>query len=581
MMRSRIKAARSDANLSSYAEAYRTFSWSDMESEFTWRDSNRVNIVYEAIDRRADLPDQAQRKALIFEKGGEIRSFSFLDLKRISCQWANLLVEFGFEKGDRLFLYTEPCPEFYFAMLACARIGVIFTPLYPTLGFDELEDRLLNSTPKGVLTQPDLAENLPPETMVGVQRVLLTQGPAPGICRIESVIEDRVREMPDEFDIVWVEQDAPLYLLYTSGSTGPPKGVVHAHRDMIGLKMTARNVLDLTEDTVLWTDGHPAWVTGTVYGTFGPWLCGATSVILGDPFSPSTWYRTLERHKVAVWYTTPNTIRRLREEGEDLPRRYDFSALRHISTVGETLGLELFHWVRSNIGLPPHDTWWMTETGMICLANFASLDLKPGSMGKPLPGIEAAIISEDGEPLPPLTLGQLALKPGWPAMMKEIWQDKVRYDAYFRLPGWFLTGDMALEDEEGYFFHQGRMDDLLKVEEVFVGPYEIEQVLCRHPAVHEAAVISLESAKGKPSLKAFVTIAESFKPSARLNHEIRQFVRASLSSAVSLSQLAFLEELPKTRSGKLLRRVLRARELGLPGGDLFKLQDDAVSEPGT
>jgi acetyl-CoA synthetase len=579
MMRSRIKAARPDANLGSYAEAYRNFSWSDMESEFTRHDSGRINIVHEAIDRRAEQPEHADRKALIFEKGGQVESFSFLDMKRTSCQWANLLKEFGFEKGDRLFMFMEPCPELYFAMLACARIGVVFCPLYPTLGFDELEDRLLNSTPKGVLTQPDLAENLPPETMVGVQSVLLTQGPAPGICRGESVVGERVLEMPDEFETVWVERDAPLYLLYTSGSTGPPKGVVHAHRDMIGLKMTARNVLDLTEDTVLWTDGNPAWVTGTVYGAFGPWLCGATSVILGDPFSPSTWYRTLERHEVAVWYTTPNTIRKLIDEGEDLPKRYDFSALRHIAAAGEALGAELFHWVRSNIGIPPHDTWWMTETGMICLANFPSMDLKPGSMGKPLPGVTAAVIDEEGEPLPPLSLGQLALKPGWPAMMKEIWQDKVRYDAYFRLPGWFLTGDMALKDEEGYFFHQGRMDDLLKAGEAFVGPYEIEQVLCRHPAVHEAAVISLESAVGRPSLKAFVTIAESYKASARLNHEIRGFVKASLSSAVSLSSLAFIDELPKTRSGKLLRRVLRARELGLPGGDLLKLADDSYSEP--
>ncbi|MBM3303437.1 MAG: AMP-binding protein, partial [Deltaproteobacteria bacterium] len=333
----------------------------------------------------------------------------------------------------------------------------------------------------------------------------------PGMFTGESVIKELPAQMPGEFDTVWVEKGAPLYLLYTSGSTGPPKGVVHAHQDMVGLKLTARYVLDLNEGTVVWTDGHPAWVTGTVYGTFGPWLCGATAIIMADPFSASTWYRTLEKHKVEVWYTTPSTIRKLMDEGEDLPMRYDFSILRHVCTAGETLGPELFHWVKRSVGLPAHDNWWMTETGMICLANFPSMDIKLGSMGKPVPGVEAAIVSEEGERLPMLTLGQLALKPGWPAMMQEIWRDEPRYQAYLRLPGWFLTGDMAIVDEDGYFFHQGRTDDLMKVEDKLIGPYEIEQVLCRHPAVHEAAVISRENTPRKSALKVFLTISEGFK----------------------------------------------------------------------
>jgi acetyl-CoA synthetase len=576
MIKLRIKAHRRNANLRSYEEIYRSFSWLDQEAELASTDSSRTNIVFEAIDRW--VGERGGVRALVLEKGGTIANYTYSQLKAVTCQWANLLSRYGFKKGDRLFIYLDSCPELYFAVVACARMGVLFCPLFPTLLYDELEDRLYNAKPRGILTHPDLAENLPHEAMADVEHVLLTEGPAPGMFSRESVITELPGQMPDQFDTVWVERDAPLYLLYTSGSTGPPKGVVHAHRDMVGLKSTARYVLDLNEGTVVWTDGHPAWVTGTVYGTFAPWLCGATSVIMADPFSASSWYRTLEKHKVEVWYTTPSTVRRLMDEGEDLPRRYDFSSLRHVCTVGEALGPELFFWVKRNIGLPPHDTWWMTETGMICLANFPSMDTKPGSMGRPVPGVDAAIVADDGERLPVLSLGQLALKPGWPAMMRELWRDEPRYRAYLRLPGWFLTGDMAIMDEDGYFFHQGRMDDLIKAGEKLIGPYEIEQVLCRHPAVHEAAVISKETSPRKSSLKAFLTVSEGFKPSARLRNEIRAYVKPNLSSAVVLSEIEFLDELPKTRSGKLLRRVLRARELGLPEGDLLALHEELTSE---
>lgn len=572
MMRSRVKAHNSRANLSSYEEVYRSFSWSDEEANVAWGDSGTTNIVHEAIDRRVEKDGDV--KALILEKSGRTYWYTYAELKAVTCRWANLLARYGLTTGDRLFIYLDPCPELYFAIVACARMGVVFCPLFPTLVFDELEDRLHNAKPRAVLTHPDLAENLPHEAMADVEHVLLTEGPAPGIFPTESVIQGLAEEMSDEFETVWVHRETPLYLLYTSGSTGPPKGVVHAHQDMLGLRLSARYVLDLSQGSLLWTDGNPAWVTGTAYGIFAPWLCGATSIVMGDPFSASTWYRTLEKHEVEVWYTTPSTIRKLMDAGEDLPGRYDFSRLRHICTVGEALGQELYYWVKGNIGLPPHDTWWMTETGMICLANFPSMDTKPGSMGKPVPGIEAAIVSDAGERLPMLTLGQLALKPGWPTMMRDIWRERSRYEVYLGLPGWFLTGDMAIVDDEGYFFHQGRMDDLIKVGEKLVGPYEIEQVICRHPAVHEAAVISLEASLGKTSLKAFLTISEPFKPSSRLMNEIRSYVKSNLSSAVVPSEIKFVDELPKTRSGKLLRRVLRARELGLPEGDLLSLHEE-------
>ncbi len=568
MMRSKIKAEREDTNLGSYEEARKNFSWSDIEKEFNYQDREKVNIAYESVDRWAKDASAGSRRALVFEKAGRSREYTYEDLSRESNRWANMLVNRGYEPRDRLFIYLDPCPELYFAMLACAKTGVIMCPLYPTLGYHELEDRLTNAQPKGILTHPDLAENLPHDHMADVQDIFLIQAPAEFMRGNMKLVEDLLTDVSDQFEAKGLDPSSPLYLLYTSGSTGPPKGVIHCHGDMVGIKATARLALDLNEETVLWTDGSPAWVTGTVYGAFGPWLCGSTSIIVGDPFSASKWYHVLESHGVNVWYTTPSTIRKLMDEGEDLPKRYDFSSLKQINTVGEALGPELFHWTRSNIGKAPHDTWWMTETGMICIANFASMEIKPGSMGKPLPGVDAAIIDENGEEAPMLTLGQLALRQGWPAMVKEIWRDEIRYDEYFKEKGWFLTGDMALEDEDGYFFHQGRMDDLIKLEETFLGPYEIERILCRHPAVHEAAVISKEPIGGRPTLKAFVKVEDGYKSSERLNHEIRDYVKPTLSSSSAVFQVEFISELPKTRSGKLIRRALRAKELGLPVDDI-------------
>jgi len=375
---------------------------------------------------------------------------------------------------------------------------------------------------------------------------------------------------------VWLPARSPLYINYTSGSPGPPQGVVHSHYDMVGIFHTAKYALDLKEGTILWTDADPAWVTGTVYGTFGPWLCGAISLVQGDSFSESGVYWTLEKHGVEVWYTTPKNILRLMDKGDNLPTRYNLSSLRHIASVGAPLVPDLFYWVKQTFRHSPHDTWWMTETGRICLANFPSMDIKPGSMGKPLPGIQAAILDDQGQPLPPLSIGELALKVRWPGLMSGLWKDDDRYHQYFRIPGWFLTGDIAIMDEEGYFYHQGRNDDLLKVGgDKVIGPFEIEQVLCMHPAVAEAAVISksAEPGKGVSYLKAFIVINKNFRQSSRLSHEIKAFMRGNFSSDVIVSEIVFLENLPKTLSGKLLRRVLRAREMGLPGGDPLEMND--------
>ena len=576
MIKARVKAENPGANITSYTDLYRSFSLPDVEKVFSWKETDRVNIVHEAVDRWANDPHKQHQKALLFEKGGQIEIFSYLDLKDRSCQWANFFTQYGIKSGDRLFLLLPPCPEIYFAILACCRLGVIFCPLYSACTLDELEVRLANAEPRAILTHPDLVEKIPVETLESVKHIFLTKGPLPPFFSSGVIVTGLLDKMPTTFETVRLPARSPLYINYTSGSTGPPKGVVHSHYDMVGIFHTAKYALDLKEGTILWTDADPAWVTGTVYGTFGPWLCGAISLVQGDSFSESGVYWTLEKHGVEVWYTTPKNILRLMDKGDNLPTRYDLSCLRHIASVGAPLVPDLFYWVKKTFGHSPHDTWWMTETGRICLANFPSMDIKPGSMGKPLPGIQAAILDDQGQPLPPLSIGELALKVRWPGLMSSLWKDDDRYHQYFRIPGWFLTGDIAIMDEEGYFYHQGRNDDLLKVGgDKVIGPFEIEQVLCMHPAVAEAAVISkrVEPGKGVSYLKAFIVINKNFRQSLRLSHEIKAFMRGNFSSDVIVSEIVFLENLPKTRSGKLLRRVLRAREMGLPGGDPLKMND--------
>ncbi len=576
MIKARIQAENPNANLGSYDATRKAFSWKEEERAYGMAGAERINIAAEAVDRWAADPECRDITALLFEQNAKVLTYSYADLREASCRWANLFHDHGLQPGERLFIFLPPCPETYLAMVACARMGVVFCNVFATSTYNEVEFRIGNARPAAILTHPDLAEQLSVDVMKTVRRVFMIRGPLPGVFPGEVSIEGLPDKMPPGFENRLLPRRAPLYLNYTSGSTGTPKGIVHAHQDLLGMAATARYVLDLTPGTTLWTEGEPAWVTGTVYGAFAPWLCGATVLVQGDPLSASSLYRTLERHKVEVWYTTPTTIRNLMEEGDDLPRRYDFSRLRHVATVGEPMVPDLFYWGRKNLGRSLHDTWWMTETGIICLANYPSMDIKPGSMGKPVPGMEVAVLDDEGEPVPSMTMGELAIRLEWPGLMCALWGDEERYEQYFRIPGWFLTGDMALRDDEGYYYHQGRTDDLIKVGGIkMIGPYEIEHVLYMHPAVAEAAVISKggDPGSGKSSVKAFIVVNPSFSASTRLNQEIRAFLRANLSREIMVRDISFIDQIPKTRSGKILRRVLRAMELGLPAGQPRNLKD--------
>ena len=574
MIKARVPAQNPEATLNNYDQLRQSFHWSDMETELGLTATSLTNIITQSIDKWAAHPKKSGHPALVFEKQGRTTAVTYQQLRDISAQWAAFFTRQGFTVGDRLMILLPPCREFFFALAACARAGIVFCPVFASSGYNELETRLTDISPRGILTNPDLMENIPPDNATGLETIFLTRT-GPGLYRNEIDVQDKIAAMPADFPARQLPLTSPLYIIYTSGSTQRPKGIVHCHGDMVGIYASARWALDLTDTDVLWTDADPAWVTGTVYGAFAPWLCGVTSIVSETPFTAANCYRILETCGVTVWYTTPHTIRMLIDAGDDLPGRYDLNALCHLATVGSPLMPDLFFWAKKHLGNSPHDNWWMSETGIICLANLPALDIKPGAIGKPLPGITAAVLDDDGVEMPPLSLGQLAIKRGWPGMMQGLWQDPLRYEAYF-LNDWFLTGDIALQDEEGYFYHQGRLDDILKTaENRSIGPFEVEQALCRHPAVAEAAVIAKGKNResGTSMLKAFVIVKPDYLPSRRLNQEIRTFLRASIAPDILIDEMTFIDSLPRTRSGKLLRRVLRAWELGLPGGDAASMSD--------
>jgi acetyl-CoA synthetase len=382
---------------------------------------------------------------------------------------------------------------------------------------------------------------------------------------------------PDRFTIPPTSPDDRALLHFTSGTTGLPKGAVHVHEAVLMHYATGRYVLDLHPDDVFWCTADPGWVTGTSYGIVAPLLHGVTAIVDEADFDAERWYGVLRDHRVTVWYTAPTAIRRLMRIPGRPADRFDLSALRLVHSVGEPLNPEAVVWGQQALGLPIHDNWWQTETGGIMIANFAAMDIRPGSMGRPVPGVDAAIVQRTADGVEVVTEpgveGELALRPGWPSMFREYWHDEVRYAKCFA-GGWYLSGDLASCDADGYFWFVGRADDIIKTSGHMVGPFEVESALMAHPAVAEAGVI------GKPDpligelVKAFVTLKAGQVPSDALRLELLGFARTRLGPAVAPKEIAFVDNLPKTRSGKIMRRLLKARELGLPEGDVSTLENE-------
>jgi acetyl-CoA synthetase len=571
---------RSPFHLGDYDRIRAEFTWERVRAELGIDAADvNFNLAFLAVDRHARGPI-ADRTALRWlGKDGSLKTFSYVDLARQSNRLANVLRTLGLGKGDSVFSLLGRIPELYFTALGTLKNTSVFCPLFSQFGPEPIWQRLHRGDGKLLVTTAALYDKKVAalrERLPQLKTVLLV-----------DVAEDRspdVRSLPkliaaasDEFAIPPTSPDDLALLHFTSGTTGMPKGALHVHEAALTHFATGKYVLDFRSDDVFWCTADPGWVTGTSYGIFAPLLHGVVNLVDEADFDAERWYRTLQDERVTVWYTAPTAIRRLMRIPGEPRKRYDLSSLRLVLSVGEPLNPEAVVWGAEALGLPIHDNWWQTETGGIMVANFPSMDIRPGSMGKPLPGIEAAIVSRvDGNVevvADPDVEGELALKTGWPSMFRGYLHDDQRYRNCFS-GDWYLSGDLARRDADGYFWFVGRADDIIKTSGHMVGPFEVESALMEHPAVAEAGVI------GKPDpligqvVKAFVVLKQPNVPSEALQAELLGFGRKRLGPAVAPKEIEFAASLPKTRSGKVMRRLLKTRELGLPEGDLSTLETD-------
>ncbi|HEU4962963.1 MAG TPA: acetate--CoA ligase [Bacilli bacterium] len=566
-----IKVMTTEHNMQNYDEAYASFDWKDVEKQFSWHTTGQVNAAYEAIDRHV-AEGRGDRVALIYSDNKREESYTFADLAKMSNRFGNVLKKYGVNKGDRVFIFMPRSPELYAAVLGAIKIGAVVGPLFEAFMEAAVKDRLEDSGAVAIVTIPTLKHRIPVDQLPELKQVYLV-GAQGELEPHEIDFDQEMQAASEDMEIEWVDREDGMLLHYTSGSTGKPKGVFHVHNAMVQQYQTGKWILDLQEGDVFWCTADPGWVTGTAYGIFGPWLNGVTNVIRGGRFSPEDWYATLEKYKVTVWYSAPTAFRMLMGAGDEAVRKYDLSALRHILSVGEPLNAEVVRWGLKVYGKRIHDNWWMTETGGQMISNYPCLEMKPGSMGKPFPGIHAAIVDDKGNEVPPNTMGNLAIRTPWPSMMRKIWNNPAKYEEYFRLQGWYVSGDSAYKDEDGYFWFQGRIDDVINTSGERVGPFEVESKLVEHPAIAEAGVIGKPDPLRGEIIKAFVALREGFEPTDELKAELREFVKKGLAAHAAPREIEFRDKLPKTRSGKIMRRVLKAWELGLPTGDLSTMED--------
>ncbi|MGD1092438.1 MAG: acetate--CoA ligase [Bryobacteraceae bacterium] len=568
-------------NLADLEKTRATFSWEQVLRELCGQ-ADSVNIGELAVDRHAAGSLRNGVALRWLGRDGSTVDTTYGQLRERTNRFANVLRRQGVGKQDRVFALAGRIPALYIAALGTLKNTSVFCPLFSAFGPEPVHQRLQRGNAKVLVTTERLYRRTVEALRPGLpelRHILITdarESLGTNVWALEPLLE----QASPEFDVPQTNAEDMALLHFTSGTTGMPKGAIHVHNAVLMHYMTGKYVLDLHPDDVFWCTADPGWVTGTSYGIIAPLLHGVTNVIDEGDFDAERWYSVLEKHKVTVWYTAPTAIRMLMRAPGDPRSRYDLSRLRLIASVGEPLNPSAVVWGQQALGLPIHDNWWQTETGGIMIANFASMEIRPGSMGKPLPGVEAAIvrrlngrvdvIQQAGEE------GELALKPGWPSMFRGYLHEPERYAKCFVQDSfgkdWYLTGDLAHRDADGYFTFVGRADDIIKTAGHMVGPFEVESALMEHPGVAEAGVIGKPDPTIGEIVKAFVVLRPGYEAGEELRLELIGFARKKLGAAIAPKEIDFRPQIPRTRSGKIMRRLLKARELGLPEGDLSTLE---------
>ncbi|MBZ0231857.1 MAG: acetate--CoA ligase [Deltaproteobacteria bacterium] len=558
-------------NMPDLERARREFRWDTARAWLDGLPGGGLNIAHEAVDRHAAGARGDHVAIRWLGKHGAVVELTYAELAERSGRFAGLLAALGVGRGDVVFALTPRVPELYVAALGTLKRGAVLSPLFSAFGPEPIAARIGIGRGKVLVTSAALYQKkVAPirDRLPTLEHVLL----------VDDGLAQQVADAPVRATEPTSPDDLAL-LHFTSGTTGKPKGAMHVHAAVIAHHATGKLALDLHPDDIFWCTADPGWVTGTSYGIIAPLTCGVTMVVDEAEFAADRWYRVLAEERVTVWYTAPTAIRMLMKAGPELARGHDLSRLRFAASVGEPLNPEAVIWGAEVLGLPFHDNWWQTETGGIMIGNVPALDVRPGSMGKPLPGVEAGIVqvSDEGEVTEvsePGVEGQLALRPGWPSMFRGYLGEEARYQKCFA-GGWYLTGDLARKDADGYYWFVGRADDVIKSAGHLIGPFEVESALLEHPAVAEAGVIGVPHPVAGAIVKAFVALKPGHATTDELRSELLGFARKRLGPAVAPREIAFVADLPRTRSGKIMRRLLRARELGLPEGDTSTLEGGA------
>lgn len=566
-------------NLIDYFHEREVFDWETIANQFDRLPSGGLNIAHEAIDRHANGPLANKTALLWLSETGERKLYSFSDMKKQTAKFANVLSTLGLLKGERVFTLSTRLPELYIAAMGILKHRSVLCPLFSQFGPEPILQRMQRGDARALLTTKILYEKkIRPilDKLPELRFILIIDAEEDESEQVRSLTK-LMNNASDVYKILPTDLEDMSILHFTSGTTGMPKGVVHVHKAAYTHWITGKYILDIHPDDIYWCTADPGWVTGTSYGIITPWLHGVTNVVDEAEFDAARWYSILQNEKVSVWYTAPTAIRRLMRIDSQPTQEYDLSHLRLIQSVGEPLNPEAVVWGVEKLKMPIHDNWWQTETGGIMIANYLSQQIRLGSMGLPLPGIEAGIVqqNDDGtvtEITEPLKEGELALKPGWPSMFRNYLHDDERYAKCF-VGGWYLSGDLAYKDDDGYFWFVGRSDDIIKTSGHMVGPFEVESVLMEHPSVGEAGVIGKPDEMIGQLVKAFVSLKSGYEPTEDLRRELIGFGRKKLGTAVAPKEIEFMQNLPKTRSGKIMRRLLKAREMGLPEGDISTLED--------